>query len=302
MNCWIKRRSPDRSFGLHAASPNLGSERTCGGVSLAPDDCNAGLCRPWTLRLDGIRSSKPKLWASADQHGAQIRLKAVSSFLLLVFWISSWFPASLDRWAVFAAAICVLGLLLALLAQRSLNEYRWPAKALSVLAVFVVIGGAFLAFAALALGTPVDGAIALFFVVGLAGYLHMIANILAPGHTLVWFLGIGPLVLFLLASWSWASALGMYVHLGASGNTDEACILVPRPVSYETELSSIWEMRLPEVATSRTGPTGTVILDYHAILVAPSEDETQVYNWSKRRMRFDALDKKLNPYLPTICP
>ena len=229
-------------------------------------------------------------------------MKAVSSFLVLIFWISSWFPASLDRWAVFAIAICILGLLSALLAQRLLIEHRWPAKALSVLAVLVLIGGALLAFAAWAIGTPVDGAITLFFVVGLAGYLHMIANILAPRKTSERFLGIGPLVLFLLASWSWASALGMYVHRGASGNTAEACILVPRPVRYDTELSSIWEMRFPEVATSRTGPTGTVILDYHAILVAPSDEETRVYNWSKRRMRFEVLDKKLNPYLPTTCP
>lgn len=229
-------------------------------------------------------------------------MKAVSSFFVLVFWITSWFPASLDRWAVFAVALCILGLLSALLAQRSLKEYRWPAKVLSVLAVLVLIGGALLAFAARGIGTPVDGAITLFFVVGLSGYLHMIANILASSQTSEWFLGIGALVLFLLTSWSWASALSMYVHFGASGNTDEACILVPRPARYDTELSTIWEMRLPEVATSRTGPTGTVILDYHAILVAPSNEETQVYNWSKRRMRFEVLDKKLNPYLPTKCP
>lgn len=229
-------------------------------------------------------------------------MKAVSSFLVLVFWISSWFPASFERWAVFVVAICILGLLSALLAQRSLKERRWPAKALLVLAVLVLIGGAFLVSVVWAIGTPVGGAITLFFVVGLAGYLHMIASILAPSQTFKWHLGIGPLVLFLLASWSWASALGMYVHRGASDNTDEACILVPRPVRYDTELSSIWEMRLPEIATSRTGPTGTTILDYHAILVAPSDEETQVYNWSKRRMRFDVLDKELNPYLPTTCP
>ena len=221
---------------------------------------------------------------------------------MLVFWISSWFPASPDRRAIFAIAICFLGLLSALLAQKPLKEHRWPAKALSVLAVFVLIGGALLAFAAWAIGTPVDGAITLFFVVGLAGYLHMTANILTPSQTSEWFLSIGLLVLFLLASWSWASAFGMYVHRGASGNTDEACILVPKPVHYDTELNSIWEMRLPEVAASRTGPTGTVILDYHAILVAPSDEETQVYNWSKSRMRFEVLDTKLNPHLPTTCP
>lgn len=94
----------------------------------------------------------------------------------------------------------------------------------------------------------------------------------------------------------------MYFHRGALGETSEACILVPKPVRYDTELTSIWKMRLPEVATSRTGPTGTTILDYHAILVEPSDDETRIYNWSKRWMRFDVLDKKRNRYLPTKCP
>lgn len=181
-------------------------------------------------------------------------------------------------------------------------EHSWPAKALSVLAVVVLIGGALLAFATSAIGTPVDTAITLFFVVGLAGYLHMVANILAPRQTSEWFLGIGFWVLFLLASWSWISASGMYIHRGAPGNTDGACILVPKPVRYDTELSSIWAMRLPEVAASRTGPTGTLILDYHAILVAPTDELTKVYNWSKKRMRFEVLDTKLNPNLPTVCP
>lgn len=130
----------------------------------------------------------------------------------------------------------------------------------------------------------------------------MIANILAPRHTSEWFLGIGFWVLFLLASWSWVSAISMYVHHGVSHDTDVACILVPKSVRYDTELNSIWKMRLPEVATNGTGPTGTVILDYHAILVTPENEQIEVYNWSKKRMRFEALDTKRNPYLPTVCP
>ena len=94
----------------------------------------------------------------------------------------------------------------------------------------------------------------------------------------------------------------MYFHYGAASDTATAFILVPNPIRYDTKLSSIWEMRLPEIATSRTGPTGTLILDYHAILVMSSSGRTELYNWSKKRMRFEILDTERNPYLPTECP
>ena len=147
-----------------------------------------------------------------------------------------------------------------------------------------------------------DGAITLFFVIGFVGYLLMISTILAPSQTLSENLGTGLVVLFLMATWSWGSAIGMYNHRGAHADTNEACILVPKLSRYDTKLSYIWEMRLPEIATSRTGPTGTVILDYHAILVAPTDGRTVLYNWSKKWMRFEILDAERNPYLPTTCP
>jgi len=203
--------------------------------------------------------------------------------------------------AILAAAVCLLGLFSTLLGATRLVKPIWFARVVSALSVLVVIVGALLTFAASALGTPVDGVITFFFVLGLAGYLSTIASILSPYPASNRLRDIGPLVL-LLASWSWISALGMHHHRGALGDTSEACILVPKPARYNTELTSIWEMRFPEVATSRTGPTGTTILDYHAILVAPSDQETRVYNWSKRWMRFDVLDKKRNPYLPMACP
>lgn len=221
---------------------------------------------------------------------------------MLFYWFSSWLPISLDRWALWVIAICTLGLLAAFLVQKPLKEHRLPDRVLSVLTLLVLVGGALLAFVALALGTPVDGAITLFYVVGFAGYLQLLADIVTPRQTSRMFPPRGSIILFLFATWSWVSAIGMYVHRGAVGDTNETCILVPKPTRYDTELISIWEMRLPEVATSRTGPTGTVILDYHAILVAPSDERTEVYNWSKKRMRFEILDTKLNRYLPTLCP
>ncbi len=229
-------------------------------------------------------------------------MKALSSLLVLAFWISSWFPTSADTWAIITAVVCILGLLAALLERKPLKDHRWPAEALPVLATLLFLGGAFLAFAASAVGTPVDGVIVLFFVLGFVGYFLMISSIFAPRQTSREFLGTGVVIFCLLATWSWASALAMYFHRGAADGTSVACILVPKPYRYETELSSVWEMRLPEVATSRTGPTGTVILDYHAILVAPSNGRTELYNWSKKRMRFRVSDAKLNRYLPTECP
>ena len=229
-------------------------------------------------------------------------MKAPSSFLVLIFWISSWFPISADRWAMFVVTGCILGLVAALLAQKPIGELVWPAKATSGLALVLLIGGSLFAFMAWAVGTPVDGAITLFLVIGFVGYLLMISAILAPRQILSEYHGTGFVVLFLVATWSWVSAIGMYSHHGTDTDTGDACILVPKPIRYDTKLNSIWEMRLPEVATSRTGPTGTVILDYHAILVAPIDGRTELYNWSKKWMRFEILDAERNPYLPTRCP
>lgn len=229
-------------------------------------------------------------------------MTAVSSFLVLFFWISSWFPTSFNNRTIGVTAACIVGLFLALHASKQLRKQSWPAKVLSVLSICFLIAGAMFAFTQAAVGTPVDGAIALFHVMGFAGYLYMLANIIAPNRTSKGVFEIGPLVLFLLAGWSWTSALSMYFHRGALEDTQAACILVPEHLHYKTELSSIWKMRLPEVASNLTGPTGTTILNYHAILVAPSDNEAQVYNWSKLRMRFEILDKKRNPYLPTTCP
>ena len=103
------------------------------------------------------------------------------------------------------------------------------------------------------------------------------------------------------ACWFRGSALAMYVNLGVSNEYDKSCILAITPNGYDSELNSIWEMRLPQVMSRRTGPTGTVILDYHAILVAQNSIP-EVNNWLKKRLRFEKLDLTRNPYLPTVCP
>ena len=248
--------------------------------------------------------SKPKALYVTSQscQGTQNHLKALASFLVLLFWISSWFPASAGKWAIFVAAGCILGLIAAHLARKPPGELVWPAKATLALAFVLLIGGPLLALRAWAKGTSVDGGLTLFFVLGFVGYLFMISRILTPGQTLGRYRHAGLVVLFLIAIWSWASAISMYSHRGANRYTKNACILVPKPTEYDTKLSSIWEMRLPQIASRTTSPNGRYIWSYHAILVAQIDGGTEHYNWSKKWMRFEILDAERNPYLPTKCP
>lgn len=102
-------------------------------------------------------------------------------------------------------------------------------------------------------GTPVEDAITLFFALGLTGYVFLIRDVLLPRRTSKRHLGTGSVMLVLLAAWSWASALSMYLHIGSANDTDVSCILVPKSLRYDTELSSVWEMRLAEVVESNTG-------------------------------------------------
>jgi energy-converting hydrogenase Eha subunit C len=255
-------------------------------------------------QIHTVSSSRHQGGCRAGLHRQDVGLKTALSFAVLAFWISAWFPTSLDRWAVVFAACCFLGLITALLFQRPLEKHLWVAKILRLLAGFVLIGGGLFAFLAGAVGTSAEGSITLFFVIGLAGYLYMLSGLLTRRQTAGRCLGLGPgsLVLCLLGSWSWASALSMQAHRGAFGDSKSACIIVPDGLYYDTELTSLWDMRLAEIVSNRTGPTGTVILNYHAVLVVPKEEQTEIYNWSKRWMRFEALDLKRNPYLPTDCP
>ena len=115
--------------------------------------------------------------------------------------------------------------------------------------------------------------------------------------------GLGCAGLLALAAWSWGSALSMYFHRGVVSNVERACILVLEELRYETELSSVWKMRLPEVVYSkRVRARSRIVLNYHAVLVAPSDGQVMIYNWSKVRMRFEALSAERNPYIPTQCP
>lgn len=229
-------------------------------------------------------------------------MKTSLSFLASVFWISSWFPTGADKWDVFVAAGCILGLVAAHLAQKAIGERIWPAKAISALAFAVLIGGALLMMVRWPERTSVDAGLTFFFVLGSAGYLFLIRTILDPRQTPKRHRGTGLAVLSLLAIWSWTSAVSMYSHRGAYRYADDACILVPNPSQYDIELTSIWDMRLSQIAAKRMRPNGSYLWEYHAILVAQIDGRTEQYNWSKKWMRFEILDPIRSPYLPKICP
>lgn len=237
------------------------------------------------------------------QNSAQSHImKILPSFLALIFWISSWFPTAPERGAIFAVAGCILGLAAAHLTAKPQCKRTRPSKATTVLATVLLIIGALLALMTWVEGTSTNGAIMLFYVLGFVGYLLMVRAALSSEQTLNGYPRVGALVLCLVASWSWASAIGMYVHRGVETHADTACILIPNPSHYDTKLSSIWEMRLPQVRSRRTSPSGSYIWEYHAILVAQADGQVEHYNWSKKWMRFDRLDPVRNPYLPKTCP
>ncbi|OUD08493.1 hypothetical protein BVC71_13415 [Marivivens niveibacter] len=206
------------------------------------------------------------------------------------------------KWAILIATGCVIGLGLAILVREKTKWRRWPAKLFRVLAIAFLILGLVTVLVAGIFGTAAEAAIVLFFVLGFAGYLSMLSEILMENTNAKFFAGKGLLLVFVLGSWSWASALAMRAHLGMSEEATSPCILVPTSKGYDTELDSVWQMRLPQIVASRTGPTGTVLLDYHAILVAQTAETSEIYNWSKTRLRFDILDQKRNPSLPKVCP
>jgi hypothetical protein len=229
-------------------------------------------------------------------------MKTVLSFMVILFWISSWFPSAPDRWSIIVATVSICGLIAAHLARKVIGNRVWPAKVASVFAVIALIGGILLVLLRLPERTSVDAGITFFFVLGGVGYLLLLRSIMDPRESTILRRGMGVMLLSVLAIWSWGSAVRMYSHFGADRYISDACILVPNPSEYDSELTSIWDMRLSLVAASRVRPSGSYLWEYHAILVAQVDGGVQQYNWSKKWMRFELLDPVRSPYLPKKCP
>ena len=200
-----------------------------------------------------------------------------------------------------ALAACTLGLIAAHWITKPQNKRFRPTKSIAALAIALLFFSAFFALMTWTEGTSASGAIMLFYVLGVVGYVLQISAIVSPKQASRKLPSAGSLILCLLAVWSWTSALSMYAHRGAKTQADITCILAPNPSDYDKELTSLWEMRLPQVGSRRTSPGGSYIWEYHAILVVQTEGRTEHYNWSKKWMRFEPLDPTRNPYLPKTC-
>ncbi|MEP2717341.1 hypothetical protein, partial [Pseudophaeobacter sp.] len=180
--------------------------------------------------------------------------------------------------------------------QRSIASGLWFA------ALMVLSTGLLFAGLAVVIGTSATGAVAGYQVLAIAALLVLLSAGSAPHCTKspsrarVAFLAI-----FLLSCWSWGSALRMALQSGRTDMHGKGCILLARgPFDYQPP-NSIAEMRLPRFYADWTGPTGSTLLEYHAVLVVPNGSHT-VYNWSKIKIRFEPLDPQRNPYLPRSCP
>lgn len=232
-----------------------------------------------------------------------IILKPLFVYFALAVWISSWFPSTNDTWAILASGLAVAGLATALLAKRVVKGRKWPSQVFFILGAATPVAGVFTAIVVWHGATHADGAIMLFHAAGWAAYLLMIGWVLTAPSAANRRLAAGCAGLLALAAWSWGSAASMYFHRGSAEDADRACILVSGDLRYDTALTSIWKMRLPEVVyNKRARPRSRMVLNYHAVLVAQNGGQTTIYNWSKIRMRFELLDPERNPYIPSRCP
>lgn len=224
-------------------------------------------------------------------------------FFVFAFWLSSWLPVPLDKdvTTVFVGFVATF-LIAAFAAAKQMALCQPIGRALSWIAGVILFLGSALAFLIRAVGTPADGALAMFFVAGIVAFLGLISTVLKHLGSAKLRLGVGGMMLLSLAAWSWVSAFSMFSYRGVGTVSSAACILVPSNITdYDTELTSVWHMRLPDFWSNATGPTGSTILIYHAILVSPG-NTPDLYNWSKLRLRFEPLSRDRNRYLPERCP
>ena len=226
-------------------------------------------------------------------------IRAVAPTAITAFWVSSWFPTDPVIKTIGLALLVVL-LLLTALGFRTRDAAKTPVfNLLCFLVVCVLIVGVVDAALIWAVGTPAEGANALIWVIGLAAFVRMCANVVARRTEFLGGTGKAGLVLVLLAAWSWTHAFAMYAHRGVAVDREAACIIAPVGTDYTKLVTRLADMRLPFVVS--TARIKSHIWAYHAILVAP-ENVPSHYNWSKLKMRFEPLDLKRNPYLPKECP
>lgn len=222
---------------------------------------------------------------------------------LTLFWLSAWFPFTSTSWVLTFFCLAVVATSVAIVrgGDRNGRGNAFLRQLLIVIACAILVTGTAVTLLVFALGPSAGGYIVLYFVLGWAGLAFVYSGSLCRSLAASRRLRVGVVAVLFLSTWSWVSAIRMHRLAGLSDTPEQACILVSGSLSEYSPPSSFTEMRLPLVYSDRTGPTGTVVFDYHALAVVPDESP-RVYNWSKRLMRFELLDLKRNRYLPKECP
>ncbi len=198
------------------------------------------------------------------------------------------------------ALLILIAIVLLLWARGKFQPYRFRSLRLLSFVVFVV-PLACLPFALVyaVLSQTADGYVVLINLLGWTALVAVLRNALKLSNRnspkVFW---IGVLCLALLAGWSWLSAASMKLHAGVRHETTQVCILATTASHDYVPVTSIWEMRIPSIMS--TWQVRSYIMSYHALLVV-HDNPVKVYNWSKKWMRFEPLDLKRNPYVPTSC-
>lgn len=222
---------------------------------------------------------------------------------VVLFWLSSWVPVPPDTIGTMATLGCVATYFIAVYAAATRPSLcQRPGRVGHWVAVTGLVVGAVAALLAGGIGTSGDVALTLFFAAGGAAFVALMSTVLRHAGSATWRLGWGGMLLVGLAAWSWVSAFSMDSQRGVEAVSPAACILLPSGhLTYDTQITSVWQMRLADFASTATGPTGTTILNYHAILVSPGNNP-DLYNWSKLWLRFEPLSRVLNQPFPQTCP
>jgi len=220
--------------------------------------------------------------------------------------------AFLSDWsiALFAALFwtALLGIplliLLALAAPRIAAALAWPAAALwatigvsHAVVLLLVAGMNPLSGTATFALQALDALLAASLLVQVTrearlGLSHRLANGLAAA-------------IAVLTAWSWATPAIMLFQAKVLRDAERTCIL--RPVGRATlegyaEVASLFDLRGSELGAVFTGPTGSVVLSFHALMIDTADEDHPVWNWSLWQMRFVPLTTFRQYHIEPTCP
>ncbi len=214
---------------------------------------------------------------------------------LLVFvialWLSAWLRFPLPHQVVhgfYLVAYLVLPTTLVIWVWR---KPLWLRLIIGALAVFML----FAAYLAVLLVGP-QGWLSVFYALGFIGLGAGCAGVMLKGPRLAYW---GMIAMTFCAVLSWGSSAALWARIGTQPGGTAGCILIWTDDTY-MQPTSVWETRLPDFLYSETGPGGWPVWNYHALFVAPGADQA-LYNWSKKRLRFEARNPHINPYAPNDC-